>query len=112
LIVANIENVVAGHIHGAPGVMRRLCDALQRWCAGRRVDGVIATATKTALTPACLWLDDLADVAAAMRGNTYVNVHTNDGNTHRTKAQAISPGGDPRRVREAEPVNVIPDFQK
>lgn len=84
LIAANIENVVAGHIHcGAAGVNGPVGVTL--FSGGvpgsGRFDGVLAQATKTAPDPGngCGWMT-MADVFAAMNsGNTYVNVHTNDG---------------------------------
>ena len=84
LIVANIENVVASHIHLAPaGVNGPVVAFLfgPAPAAGGRSNGVIAEGTITG--------DDLrgplagqplsALVAAIVAGNTYVNVHTNDG---------------------------------
>ena len=84
LNVANIENVVAAHIHlGAADENGPVVAFLYgpQPAGGARIDGVIATGTITE--------DDLIgplagatfdDLLAAMRaGNTYVNVHTNDG---------------------------------
>lgn len=83
LVVANIENVFAAHIHcggpqdiGPVGVTLYM-DAV----GGGRVDGVLATGTVTVPDAAntCGWTS-LGDVIEAMAsGDTYVNVHTNDG---------------------------------
>lgn len=83
LIVANINNVFASHIHcAAEGVSGPVGVTLFSGDpGGGRVDGILAQGTITAPNPgnACGWTD-LADVVAAMQsGNTYVNVHTNDG---------------------------------
>lgn len=83
LNVANIENVFAAHIHcGAPGVNGPVGVTLFMGSpASGRVDGVLAQATVTEPNPgnACGW-ETVADVLDAIEsGNTYVNVHTNDG---------------------------------
>lgn len=84
LIVANIENVVASHIHcGAVGVNGPVGVTLFGMVppAGGRVNGILAQGNITAPDPGtpCGWTD-LDDVMAAIQsGNTYVNVHTNDG---------------------------------
>ena len=83
LNVANIENVFAAHIHcGSEEVAGPIGVTLFSGSpAGGRTQGTLAEGTIT--TPdagnACGWTD-LDDVVAAMlSGNTYVNVHTNDG---------------------------------
>ena len=83
LIVANIENVVAAHIHcGAVGVNGPIGVTLFLGPpAGGRFDGVLAQGMTTAPDPgnACSW-GDLDDVLSAiLSGDTYVNVHTNPG---------------------------------
>ncbi|HLE91789.1 MAG TPA: CHRD domain-containing protein [Anaerolineales bacterium] len=84
LIVANIENVTAAHIHcGAVDVAGPVGVNLFTGGVpgGGRFDGVLAEGTITAPNSvnACGWMT-LADVVAAINsGNTYVNVHTNDG---------------------------------
>ncbi len=100
LIVANIENVVAAHIHCAPaGVNGPVGVTLFMGSpGGGRVDGILAEATVT--TPdagnACGWTD-LASVVAAMRsGNAYVNVHTNDGVGPTNTGPGDFPGGEIR----------------
>ncbi len=79
LIVANIENVVAAHIHcGAPGVNGPVGVTLHVGLVAGRFDGVLAEATVTEPDAgnACDWAD-LGDVRAAIQsGNAYVNVHT------------------------------------
>ena len=83
LVVANIENVFAAHIHcGVAGVSGPVGVTLFTGApAGGRTDGVLASGIVTApdIGNACGWLD-LDDVVAALEsGDTYVNVHTNDG---------------------------------
>ena len=80
LIVANIENVFASHIHcGAVGVNGPVGVTLFSGApAGGTVNGILAQGGIT--TPnagnGCGWVD-LDDVVDALRsGNTYVNVHT------------------------------------
>lgn len=84
LFVANIDNVVASHIHVAPaGVNGPVVAFLFGPAApgGGRFDGVLATGTITAANlvgplagqPLSALLDAMAT------GNAYVNVHTNDG---------------------------------
>jgi hypothetical protein len=84
LNVANIDNVVASHIHVAPaGVNGPVVAFLFGPAApgGGRFDGVLAEGTITAANLvgplAGQPLSALLDAMAA--GNTYVNVHTNDG---------------------------------
>lgn len=83
LNVVKIRNVFAAHIHcGAVGVNGPVGVTLFMGAPGGGLfSGVLAEATVTAPDPGngCGWAT-LADVVAAMRsGNTYVNVHTNDG---------------------------------
>lgn len=100
LIVANIENVVAAHIHcGAVGVNGPVGVTLfESAPAGGRVDGVLAEGTITAPDPgnACGWADLAAVVAALRSGNTYVNVHTNDGVAPANTGPGDFPGGEIR----------------
>ncbi|MEP0762945.1 MAG: CHRD domain-containing protein [Chloroflexota bacterium] len=84
LNVANIENVVASHIHLAPAGVNGPVVAFLFGPApagGGRFDGVLAEGTITAANLvgplAGQPLSALLDAIAA--GNTYVNVHTNDG---------------------------------
>lgn len=101
LIVANINNVVAAHIHcGAAGVNGPVGVTLFSGGTpgGGRFDGVLAEGIKTAPDPsnACGWMD-LDDVIAAMRsGNTYVNAHTNDGVAPANTGPGDFPGGEIR----------------
>jgi hypothetical protein len=101
LIVANIENVVAAHIHIADvGVNGPVVAFLYGPAsAGEgRTDGVLATGTITA--------DDLVgplagqsmqDLLGYMReGSTYVNVHTNDGVPPPNEGPGDFPGGEVR----------------
>jgi hypothetical protein len=79
LIVANINNVFASHIHcGAEGVSGPVGVTLFSGDPDGRVDGILAQGTITAPNPgnACGWTDLAAVVDAMQSGNTYVNVHT------------------------------------
>jgi hypothetical protein len=100
LIVANIENVFAAHIHcGAAGVNGPVGVTLFMGSpASGPVNGIIARGTITAPDPgnACGW-SDFEDVLAAMRsGDTYVNVHTNDGVDPPNTGPGDFPGGEIR----------------
>ncbi|GGO85722.1 CHRD domain-containing protein [Marinobacterium nitratireducens] len=84
LIVANIDNVVAAHIHLASAGMNGPVVAFVAGSfapGGGPVDGILAEGTITEgnlIGP--LAGQDLSVLVAAMRsGGTYVNVHTNDG---------------------------------
>lgn len=80
LIVANIDNVFAAHIHcGAAEVNGPVGVTLFTSEPTGRVNGILAQGTISGPDAgnACGW-EDLADVNAAMQsGDTYVNVHTN-----------------------------------
>lgn len=85
LIVANIDNVTASHIHCGPaGVSGGVGVSLYSGTAASGpINGVIATGAVTAPDASaavnCGWTD-LGDVVdAILAGNAYVNVHTNDG---------------------------------
>lgn len=100
LIVANIENANAAHIHlGASSVNGPVVVGLFSAApGGGRTDGVIAEGTITAgdLTGP-LAGKTLADLIAAMdAGNTYVNVHTNDGVAPPNTGAGDFPGGEIR----------------
>lgn len=101
LIVANIENVVASHIHvGAPGtngpVVAFLAGPFP--VAGGRVDGVLAEGTITAanLVGPLAGQPLSALIEAIEAGNTYVNVHTNDGVAPTDTGPGDFPGGEIR----------------
>jgi hypothetical protein len=98
--VANIDNVFAAHIHcGASGVNGPVGVTLFSGVpAGGRVNGTLVQGTITAPDAgnACGWLS-LADVLAAIEsGNTYVNVHTNDGVAPPNTGPGDFPGGEIR----------------
>lgn len=101
LIVANIRNVVASHIHcGSEGVNGPVGVTLFLGGAPGSgvVNGPLASGTITDPDPgnACGWAT-LADVIAAMAsGNTYVNVHTNDGVAPPDTGAGDFPGGEIR----------------
>ena len=108
LSVANIENVVAAHIHcGAAGVNGPVGVFLYGNVppGGGRVSGVIAKGaiSDDDLTAAC-WdsVEELVDEMIA--GNTYVNVHTNDGVAPTNTGPGDFPGGEIRgQIRENGP---------
>lgn len=83
IVVANIENVFAAHIHcGAPGVAGPIGVTLFMGSpGGGAFNGVLTTDSVTApdAANACGWTDLDGVIAAIESGNTYVNVHTNDG---------------------------------
>jgi hypothetical protein len=101
IIVANIDNVVASHIHlGAVGVNGPIVAFLYGTApaGGGRTDGVLAEGTITAANLvgplAGHPLSDLVEAIAA--GNTYVNVHTNDGVGVTNTGPGDFPGGEIR----------------
>lgn len=84
LIVANIDNVIASHIHMAPAGLNGGVVAFLYGPAvpgGGSENGVLATGTITDadLVGALSGQTVLDLVAAIEAGNTYVNVHTSDG---------------------------------
>jgi hypothetical protein len=98
--VANIQNAVAAHIHcGAVGVNGPVGVTLFGGSPGSgRADGTLAEGTITAPDPgnACGWTDLAAVLAAIASGNTYVNVHTNDGVAPPNTGPGDFPGGEIR----------------
>lgn len=101
LIVANIQNVVAAHIHlGLPtqngGVVETLVSGLAP--GGGRSSGVIASGTITeASLEGTLAGQPLSELIAAIQsGNAYVNVHTNDGVAPTNTGAGDFPGGEIR----------------
>lgn len=101
LNVADINNVVASHIHiGSAGVNGPVVVFLYGPAApgGGRVDGRLAEGTFTAANlVGPLAGHPLSDLIDAMRaGNTYVNVHTNDGVDPTNTGPGDFPGGEIR----------------
>lgn len=101
LIVSNIDNVVASHIHlGAADVNGPVVAFLFGPVppGGGRSNGVLATGTITAddlVGP--LLGSELSDLLDAIRaGGTYVNVHTNDGVAPTNTGPGDFPGGEVR----------------
>ena len=98
--VENIDNVFAAHIHcGAVGVNGPVGVTLFMGApAGGAFDGTLAEGTITAPDPgnACGWTDLAAVLAAIESGNTYVNVHTNDGVAPPNTGPGDFPGGEIR----------------
>lgn len=106
LIVANIDNVVASHIHiGPQGVNGPVVLFLFGTApsGGGRSDGVLAQGTATAANlVGPLAGHPLSDLIAAMSsGGAYVNVHTNDGVAPTNTGPGDFPGGEIRgQIRE------------
>jgi hypothetical protein len=103
LIVANIDNVVAAHIHlgefGANGpVVAFLYGAVPVPPGGGRTDGVLAEGTITAANlVGPLAGHPLSDLVKAMNdGGAYVNAHTNDGVAPTNTGPGDFPGGEIR----------------
>lgn len=107
LIASNIENVVAAHIHcGVAGVTGPVGVTLLHVApTAGRFDGVLASGTVTAPDPPnpntgvpnpCGWTTLAQVIAALHSGNTYVNVHTNDGVSPPNTGPGDFPGGEIR----------------
>ena len=101
LIVANLDNPVAAHIHFGPeGVNGPVVAFLYGPAApgGGKTSGVIATGTITAtdLVGPLAGQPLSALVDAIEAGNAYVNVHTNDGVAPVTNEPGDLPGGEIR----------------
>jgi CHRD domain len=98
--VANIDNVFAAHIHcGAAGANGPVGVTLFMGAlGGGAVNGTLAEGTITAPDTGngCGWADLAAVVAAMESGNTYVNVHTNDGVDPTNTGPGDFPGGEIR----------------
>ena len=103
LNVANIENVVAAHIHlGGPTdngpVVAFLYGLVPVAPGGGRIDGVLAEGTITAadLRGPLAGRPLSALMAEIDAGNTYTNVHTNDGVAPTNTGPGDFPGGEVR----------------
>jgi hypothetical protein len=98
--VANLDNPTAAHIHcGATGVNGPVGVTLFMGApGGGTVNGTLAEGTITAPDSGngCGWTDLAAVVAALQSGNTYVNVHTNDGIAPPNTGPGDFPGGEIR----------------
>jgi hypothetical protein len=98
--VANIDNVVAAHIHcGVVGVNGPVGVTLFMGAPGGGVvNGTLAEGTVTAPDAgnACGWTDLAAVLGAMGSGATYVNVHTNDGVAPPNTGPGDFPGGEIR----------------
>jgi len=101
LIVANIENVIAAHIHLAPAgsngdVVAFLYGPVEP--GGGRTSGVLATGTITSadLVGPLAGQDLSVLISAMVSGGTYVNVHTNDGVGDVNTGPGDFPGGEIR----------------
>ena len=100
IVVSNIENVFAAHIHcGEAGVAGPIGVTLFMGTpASGPVNGVLAVDSVTAPDAgnACGWTTLDAVVAALESGDTYVNVHTNDGVAPPDTGPGDFPGGEIR----------------
>ena len=101
LIVANIDNVTASHIHLAPeGVNGPVVAFLygNAPAGSGSANGVLATGTITAtdLTGPLAGTELTALITAIEAGNAYVNVHTNDGIAPANTGPGDFPGGEIR----------------
>lgn len=101
LIVANIENVVAAHIHVGPAGQNGPVVAFLYGNVppgGGRVDGVLATGSITAadLVGPLVGQPLSALIEQMQSGNAYVNVHTNDGVAPTNTGPGDLPGGEVR----------------
>lgn len=97
LIAANIENVIAAHIHcGAPGVNGPVRITLfgPAPAGGGRSDGVLSTGSASLAGVTCPNGNSLLSEIEA--GNAYVNVHTNDGVAPTNTGPGDFPGGEIR----------------
>jgi hypothetical protein len=100
LTVKKISNVFAAHVHcGAPGVNGPVGVTLFMGTPGSGpFNGVLAQGTVTAPDPGngCGWMTMQDVLNAMMSGNTYVNVHTNDGVAPTNTGPGDFPGGEIR----------------
>jgi hypothetical protein len=100
LNVENIDNAFAAHIHcGAVGVNGPVGVTLFMGSpASGAFDGTLAEGTITAADPGnlCGWTDLASVLAAIHSGDTYVNVHTNDGVAPPNTGPGDFPGGEIR----------------
>lgn len=101
LIASNIENIVASHIHLGPATCQ--CPVVvflygNAPAGGGRHEGVLAEGTITAANMiGPLAGQPLSALIDQMRaGNTYVNVHTNDGVAPTNTGPGDFPGGEVR----------------
>ena len=101
LIASNIENVIAAHIHVGPAdsngpVVVFLFGTVPP--GGGRQNGILAEGTFTAadFTGPLAGQPFAALLAAMAAGNTYVNVHTNDGVAPTNTGPGDFPGGEVR----------------
>ena len=101
LIVANIENVTAAHIHfAAPGVNGAVVVPLSGNAppGGGRTDGILAEGILTSANfTGSLAGQEMSVLIARMEaGDAYVNVHTNDGVPPTNTGPGDFPGGEIR----------------
>ena len=100
LNVEDITNVVAAHIHcGAVGENGPVGVTLFMGApAGGAFEGTLAEGTITVADAGnlCGWTDLASILAAIESGNTYVNVHTNDGVVPANTGPGDFPGGEIR----------------
>jgi hypothetical protein len=97
LSVTRIENVVAAHIHtGAAGVNGGVIVGLYGAApGGGPIRGKISSGVITQANLAAGWTMEML-IAAMISGDTYVNVHTNDGVGDINTGPGDFPGGEIR----------------
>ena len=98
LLVANIENVVGAHIHeGPPGVNGPIIvDLFGALPGGGPVKGILSQGVINRSTNFRTGYSFDRLLALARSGNTYVNVHTNDGIPPADTGPGDFPGGEIR----------------
>jgi hypothetical protein len=117
LNLVNLKNVVAAHIHCAPAgengaVGVTLFDPVIPGEGSVDVTSIRGTITAPDTDDGCEWAD-VADLVAAMRnGNTYVNVHTDDGAAPPNTGPGDFPGGEIRgQIEAAAPQACHPSYE-
>jgi hypothetical protein len=96
LIASNIDNVFAAHIHcGVPGVNGPVRVPLFNGpVGGGRFSGVLSTGSADISSVTCP--DGTSLLSNILAGQTYVNVHTNDGIAPTNQGPGDFPGGEIR----------------
>ena len=106
LTAVNVKNVVAAHVHCAPAgengaVGVTLFDPVIPGGGSVDVTSIRGTITAPDAENGCGWADFAAVLEAMRNGNTYVNVHTDDGVDPSDTGPGDFPGGEIRGQIEA-----------
>jgi hypothetical protein len=101
LNLVNVKNVVAAHVHCAPAGENDAVGATLSGPLTPGEDSVQGTITAPDAGNGCEWADLAAVVAAMRSGDTYVNVHTNDGVDPPNTGPGDFPDGEIRGQIEA-----------